>query len=86
MRPIDEKLGNIRTKPEPECPECGEKMVLRIPRADQAWKAFWGCSNFPNCRGSLNIGLDGLPIEEEEWDELSYDDWYPGHPSNFGDR
>jgi ssDNA-binding Zn-finger/Zn-ribbon topoisomerase 1 len=45
----------IKTKPEPNCPECGGKMVLRLPRNDQNWSPFWGCKDYPNCRGSVNI-------------------------------
>ena len=34
------------------CPKCGKEMVLRTAKkGPHAGKQFWGCSNFPNCRG-----------------------------------
>lgn len=63
---------NIRTKPEPYCPnpDCGAKMVLRRPKSYQDWEPFWGCSEYPECRGTRNITDDGLPetdsIEENK--------------------
>ena len=41
---------------EPKCPQCGEKMVQRTAtRGKYAGKKFWGCSNYPNCKGIRNI-------------------------------
>ena len=36
----------------PRCPKCGGEMILRTAKsgANQGGK-FWGCSNFPRCRG-----------------------------------
>lgn len=37
---------------ETACPQCGADMVMRTARKGaNAGKAFWGCSNFPSCRG-----------------------------------
>lgn len=37
---------------EPTCPRCGSAMVQRIGRhGSKAGRAFWGCSDFPRCRG-----------------------------------
>jgi len=37
------------------CPKCGSSMVLREARKGQnIGKKFWGCSNFPKCRGIAN--------------------------------
>jgi restriction system protein len=33
----------------PTCPSCGVKMVAR----ESARGRFWGCSNYPKCRGKL---------------------------------
>lgn len=57
----------IRSKPEPYCPICGAQMVLRRPRPDQVWKPFWGCPQYPDCRGSRNITSDGRPEDDNEW-------------------
>lgn len=38
----------------PSCPRCGNPMVLRTAkRGGNAGDRFWGCSNFPKCRGTL---------------------------------
>lgn len=37
---------------ETACPQCGAGMVMRTARKGaNAGGAFWGCSNFPSCRG-----------------------------------
>ena len=37
----------------PQCPTCGEAMVLRTARkGDNAGNQFWGCAKFPACRGT----------------------------------
>ena len=51
----------IKTKPVPMCDECGGMMVLRKPRDDQTWDAFWGCSSYPECRNTYNIDQHGDP-------------------------
>ena len=69
-------MTTIRTKPEPSCPECGARMVLRRPKLNQNWKPFWGCGQWPDCNGKRNIGDDGLPdmdndeLEAEFWEHL----------------
>lgn len=35
----------------PTCPQCGIKMVLK--QGNGQWKDFWGCANFPRCKGKL---------------------------------
>lgn len=38
----------------PRCPECGAEMVERIAKQGKfAGKAFWGCRQYPKCRGIL---------------------------------
>ncbi|MGZ8224654.1 MAG: topoisomerase DNA-binding C4 zinc finger domain-containing protein [Methylobacter sp.] len=38
------------------CPKCGGSMVLReIKQGQNIGKKFWGCSNFPKCRGVVNV-------------------------------
>jgi topoisomerase-like DNA binding C4 zinc finger protein/restriction-modification enzyme MmeI-like protein len=40
----------------PECPLCHSTMVLRTPRhGNNAGQTFWGCSNFPPCRGKRAV-------------------------------
>lgn len=39
--------------PPPICPRCGSTMVLRTAgRGDNKGKPFWGCREFPTCRGT----------------------------------
>lgn len=40
----------------PSCPICGRAMVLREAKKGQnVGKKFWGCTNFPQCRGIVNV-------------------------------
>ncbi|MDE2118222.1 MAG: restriction endonuclease [Betaproteobacteria bacterium] len=40
----------------PGCPKCGKDMVKQTARKGaNAGKVFWGCSNFPQCRGIIPI-------------------------------
>jgi len=38
----------------PKCPQCGSPTRMRRTRKDN--KPFWGCTEFPACRGIVNIG------------------------------
>lgn len=41
----------------PSCPACGKPMVERIAgRGANAGNAFWGCSDFPRCKGTRPLG------------------------------
>ncbi len=38
----------------PRCPKCGSQMLLRTARSGpNAGEKFWGCSNYPRCKGVL---------------------------------
>jgi restriction system protein len=40
----------------PHCPKCGQAMVLRTARqGPNAGSQFWGCSRYPDCRGTRQI-------------------------------
>ncbi len=40
----------------PQCPKCGSPMVLRTARkGSNAGSQFFGCSQFPGCRGIVNL-------------------------------
>ena len=41
------------TAGEPQCPVCGKPMRRRS--AGKTAREFWGCTGFPNCRGSREI-------------------------------
>ena len=43
----------------PKCPTCKADMVLRtVKKGGKVGTKFWGCSEFPNCRGSLPYNSD----------------------------
>jgi|LWDU01.1.fsa_nt_gi hypothetical protein len=53
-----DKLTNIDsdTSEDPSCPKCGSGMTLRTARQGHyAGKKFWGCRNYPNCKGIVNL-------------------------------
>ena len=62
-----ERLGNVRSAsraqaggtPEqgPECPKCGAPTRLRKTRQEN--RPFWGCSEFPACKGVVDYGKNG---------------------------
>jgi len=41
----------------PACPNCNRPMLLRTARTGpKRGQQFWGCSTFPNCKGTLPAG------------------------------
>ncbi|MFC1747630.1 topoisomerase DNA-binding C4 zinc finger domain-containing protein [Pseudomonadota bacterium] len=43
----------------PKCPKCDKEMVKRsAKKGKNAGAEFWGCSDFPTCRGTLAIDTD----------------------------
>jgi len=51
-------VKNIVAKKKNEtcCPKCGSSMVMReTKKGENKGKKFWGCSNFPKCRGIINV-------------------------------
>lgn len=40
----------------PKCPKCGSEMILRtVKNGVNKGSQFWGCPNYPHCRGIINI-------------------------------
>ena len=53
---IEKILLNIQHTPIPNCPKCGKQMIKRIAKnGANAGHDFWGCSDYPSCRGIVNI-------------------------------
>ena len=52
-----DKLVSVSEKENsPACPKCKGSMVKRVSKKGKnAGKAFWGCKNFPDCRGVVSI-------------------------------
>lgn len=54
---IEEEIQEIQEMPElePLCPICSQKMILRTAKKGKnAGNTFWGCSQYPNCRGVVS--------------------------------
>ena len=53
----------------PNCPKCDAEMKLRTRRYDQA--KFWGCPNFPRCKGTRRYqeNQDCQETKEVNWSE-----------------
>lgn len=52
------------------CPDCNEKMIKRYRKKDN--HLFYGCSKYPNCKGTRDI--DGNP-SITDWEEVLYEDY-----------
>lgn len=48
----DAENAALATADSPTCPECG---AIMVKRHDRNGRAFWGCSNYPRCRGSRTV-------------------------------
>jgi ATP-dependent DNA helicase RecQ len=45
----------------PKCPVCGKPMIERMARRGaNAGNHFWGCSDYPHCRGTLDITSESI--------------------------
>lgn len=48
--------GQVATPATPACPVCGNTMVKRTARVGtKAGRSFWGCSGYPQCRGTRPV-------------------------------
>lgn len=54
--PSSEPVESILRTGVPSCPVCGSPMILRTAkRGKRAGNQFYGCSNYPHCRGIVNL-------------------------------
>ena len=56
-----EHIQNLKSRNDPNssqrCPKCGNPMILRTANSGvNQGKQFWGCSQYPRCRSTRNIG------------------------------
>ena len=48
--------GRTAAEKVPACPRCGKAMVRRMARQGaRSGQAFWGCTDYPGCRGTASI-------------------------------
>lgn len=53
---LDKAVQEPKKMASPSCPKCDEKMIKRTTKkGDKKGIAFWGCSTFPKCRGTITI-------------------------------
>ncbi len=60
---MDEPQENLIIEPVPEsidhtpnCPRCDSEMILRTAKSgNNKGNQFWGCSNYPKCRGMIQV-------------------------------
>ncbi|MEO6146446.1 MAG: restriction endonuclease [Sulfuriferula sp.] len=50
------RQSSLAATADPSCPKCGSVMVKRTAKQGaNSGKAFWGCTTFPQCRGTIPI-------------------------------
>jgi hypothetical protein len=54
---LEDRLSNWQDMIGPLCPSCRNPMIMRSARGN-AKNKFWGCCNFPRCRGTRSIQKD----------------------------
>ncbi len=55
------------------CRICGSIMVKREPRNGKHFEIFWGCREFPECKGARAILSDGsIEPDIDPLDDLSW--------------
>ncbi len=65
LSPDPEEKETISSEPfRPFCPQCGSRMVLRTAKSGvNPGERFWGCPNFPRCRGIVKYEQLGVVIK-----------------------
>lgn len=57
LSPAPSSLPSRPVSAAPECPVCGSEMMKRIAkRGSLAGQSFWGCTRYPGCRGTRQLG------------------------------
>jgi restriction system protein len=56
VQPVSSHEEKILSMTGQLCPKCGSLMVMRTAKQGMnIGKSFWGCSNYPQCRGTVPI-------------------------------
>lgn len=57
LNPVPPSLPSGAVSAAAECPVCGSEMTKRIAkRGSLAGQGFWGCTRYPGCRGTRQLG------------------------------
>jgi len=60
------EMEEAKAEPSPyKCEECGSPMVYRWSKTGR----FLSCSNYPECKGAMNIDRQGRPIHQKKVDQ-----------------
>jgi predicted RNA-binding Zn-ribbon protein involved in translation (DUF1610 family) len=60
----------VPTPDAPACPKCGKEMVKRVAqKGKNSGKEFWGCSDYPACKATLNVEAEEK-VESPDTQEL----------------
>jgi ATP-dependent DNA helicase RecQ len=55
----------------PSCPRCSKKMVKKLARNGRnAGNYFWGCANYPNCKGLVDIDSENKSSSSKKTNEV----------------
>lgn len=57
----------------PNCPDCGSHMISRLNKKSN--RRFWGCSKFPECKGTRDTDGRSKAEREQEKADLMSDDY-----------
>jgi restriction system protein len=67
LQKIKDQCNNAEENNPPQCPRCGNNMVLRKAKTgNHIGRAFWGCKNYPQCKAIMNI----KPGKEKVFEKL----------------
>lgn len=47
--------GKVDMPDVPQCPKCGAPMSLKKPKPEQHWDEFYGCTRYPDCKGTISV-------------------------------
>jgi four helix bundle suffix protein len=54
--PSDSPNQPNQSAPIPQCPQCGAQMALRTAKTGKnAGQQFWGCTQYPDCKGTIQL-------------------------------
>jgi hypothetical protein len=76
---LQNRLDNWRDQLGPTCPKCGAPTTRRRSRRG----FFWGCSNYPNCRGLVPIEQPSRQLVAAA--KPKYEDEFDQHMANITD-
>lgn len=62
LKEAKEKMSKVKIESEQECPNCSQKMVVKVSRKGQK---FLACPGYPECRTTMPLTQDNRVIEKD---------------------